>query len=477
MTVFAGAIKIRKVNLKLQGMQKNMSRVIIFVLFTALQAGATSYVVTNAADGGPGSLRTLMASANSGDVITFAPSFSEQTITLTNDIDPAGDLTITATNLPGGLTIEGNSVDRLFTISNGDSLTLSGLQLTGGGGNSKPGSAEGGYGGAIYCNGNLVMTQCVICSNAASDAGAVFIDAAANVSLTRCTISGNGIRDGSGGGAFDGAGTMTFSQCLICSNYVTTSEASAGIGLNEGYAYFYDCTLVSNSGGFAGWWNGSNLTLVNCTFTGNSASYCGGVFNNEFNWAGLDRTINIVAMTNTILSGNSPSDYSNIGSAGLPGILNGSSNLMSVGSLELAPLGNYGGPTLTMPPLPGSPAIDAGDDTAASGLTTDQRGYPRLSGPHADIGAVEVQYAPANTGTPVLTGSSLSSSGQTFQFTFTNAPDLDFSVLASTNVSSALTSWTVLGYAWPVSPGQYEFTDASISNFIGRYYNVVALQW
>ena len=54
-----------------------------------------------------------------------------------------------------------------------------------------------------------------------------------------------------------------------------------------------------------------------------------------------------------------------------------------------APLSNCGGPTMTMPPLPGSPAIDAGNDAAASQFTTDQRGagYLRVSGPHVDIGA------------------------------------------------------------------------------------------
>ena len=60
----------------------------------------------------------------------------------------------------------------------------------------------------------------------------------------------------------------------------------------------------------------------------------------------------------------------------------------------LAPLGDYGGPTQTMPPLPGSPAIDAGDNAAASGLATDQRGMARVQSggyglPVVDIGAVE----------------------------------------------------------------------------------------
>ena len=62
----------------------------------------------------------------------------------------------------------------------------------------------------------------------------------------------------------------------------------------------------------------------------------------------------------------------------------------------LGPLGDNGGPTRTMVPATGSPAIDAG---AAFGLTTDQRGQARPSdffsiantGDASDIGAVELQ--------------------------------------------------------------------------------------
>src|SRR6185436_2599988 len=50
-------------------------------------------------------------------------------------------------------------------------------------------------------------------------------------------------------------------------------------------------------------------------------------------------------------------------------------------------------PTLTMPPLAGSPAIDAGSDSATNSFTTDQRGlgFPRLMNVHVDIGAFESQ--------------------------------------------------------------------------------------
>ena len=86
----------------------------------------------------------------------------------------------------------------------------------------------------------------------------------------------------------------------------------------------------------------------------------------------------------------------------------------------LGPLQDNGGPTPTMAPAAGSPAIDAG---SASGLGTDQRGDPRpvdfpalpdaIGGDGADIGAVEVQSActgqsdpsqPCHTLTVVLAG-------------------------------------------------------------------------
>ena len=56
----------------------------------------------------------------------------------------------------------------------------------------------------------------------------------------------------------------------------------------------------------------------------------------------------------------------------------------------LAPLGNYGGPTQTMALLPGSPAIDAGNNALIpAGVTTDQRGLSRIVNGTVDIGAFE----------------------------------------------------------------------------------------
>jgi hypothetical protein len=64
---------------------------------------------------------------------------------------------------------------------------------------------------------------------------------------------------------------------------------------------------------------------------------------------------------------------------------------------QLSPLGDYGGPTLTMRPVAGSPAIDAG--ACLDHIATDQRGLAR-PGLTCDIGAVE--YLPSDVTPDVL---------------------------------------------------------------------------
>ncbi len=71
----------------------------------------------------------------------------------------------------------------------------------------------------------------------------------------------------------------------------------------------------------------------------------------------------------------------------------------------LGPLQNNGGPTFTIAPLAGSPAINKGANPLA--LAFDQRGpgFARVVGVAADIGAFEVQAAPsAPVAMPTLNG-------------------------------------------------------------------------
>ena len=83
----------------------------------------------------------------------------------------------------------------------------------------------------------------------------------------------------------------------------------------------------------------------------------------------------------------------------------------------LGELQSNGGPTETQALLPGSPAIDAGDDSGCPG--TDQRGVLRPAGAACDIGAFEIATPAATTGQATGTASS----SATLNGTFTN-PDI-----------------------------------------------------
>jgi parallel beta-helix repeat protein/predicted outer membrane repeat protein len=158
--------------------------------------------------------------------------------------------------------------------------------------------------------------------------------------------------------------------CTISGN--SASGNAGGLYINYGAATLTNCTVSGNSAGNSGGGlvlYSSSTTLTDCTVSGNSAGSTG---------SGLDNKYGKATLTNTIVAGNTKDD--------IAGSYSGTNSLIG-GNPLLAPLGNYGGPTQTMPLLPGSPAIDAGTSTGAP--ATDQRGEGRL-GP-VDIGAFESQ--------------------------------------------------------------------------------------
>lgn len=75
---------------------------------------------------------------------------------------------------------------------------------------------------------------------------------------------------------------------------------------------------------------------------------------------------------------------------------------------------------------------------------------------------------------PTLTDAAIAADG-TFSFTFTNTPGNTFSVLASTNISLPLTSWSVVGSVTdaPATSGMYKFVDTGAgTNSDQRHYTV-----
>jgi hypothetical protein len=145
------------------------------------------------------------------------------------------------------------------------------------------------------------------------------------------------------------------------------------------------------------------LTLIQTTIVGNSsATYGGAVFVNTGS----------LTLKNSFVIGNNSGSYPDLD----PNISGGSTfvddggNIANEGtgsstlSADLTSLNNYGGPTQTMVPLPGSPAICAGTNGNASGIATDQRGLPRTttygSTSCVDAGAVQTNYSLSFTTEP-----------------------------------------------------------------------------
>ena len=138
----------------------------------------------------------------------------------------------------------------------------------------------------------------------------------------------------------------------------------------------------------------------------------------------------------------------------------------TITNLLLGPLTNNGGPTLTHALLPDSPAIDAGDDTLTG---TDQRGLPRRSGAHVDIGAYEAS-ASEFLASPFV-AVRMRTNGA---FTLTAVSETPFSVVANPDVTEISNQSIYLGPATAIGPGVYEFTDTTATNNPYRFYR---LRW
>lgn len=230
-------------------------------------------------------------------------------------------------------------------------LGIDGTTISGNDAGNQGGTNEGG-GGVLCLACALTVTSSTISGNVAgADGGGIMVGfgdyAPAAPAILDTTISGNSAREG-GGLMLDG-GDATISSSTIAFNQGTTR----GAGISASY-YSYTIELQS--------------TIVSNNTNGGSGS-------------------DVFALGEVLGANNL------IPSAG------GSPAPMPADTITddplLEPLAANGGPTQTHALGAGSPAIDAGNDVA--GLVFDQRGEPYLRefGAAADIGAYEVQTAPA----------------------------------------------------------------------------------
>jgi len=91
----------------------------------------------------------------------------------------------------------------------------------------------------------------------------------------------------------------------------------------------------------------------------------------------------------------------------------------------------------------------------------------------SDTGPSAELFDPASAvqATPFLLTQPMKLASGAFQFTFRNTPGLNFTALSSANAAAQLENWTSVGSAIEVSPGHYQFTDASPDGH-QRFYSV-----
>jgi hypothetical protein len=395
------------------------------------------------------------ANGNSGaDTIVFSSGLTG-TITLGSDPETITEsLTVQG---PGSsqITVDGDDTYRTFNIdpaTDNEPVSISGLTMT-------YGDAGTGSGGAVYNDdGDLTISDSVISDSYATDqgqGGGGVYTLSGPLTVDRSTVSGNYAYYGGGIGSAYGAVTITSST--VSENYA--DDYGGGVWTQAADLTVRGSTLsgndaVEDGGGIYSSFespggNGNPVTIENSTIAGNHAVtddgggiwFCCGNPGDALTIVGSTITGNTAAtdtggiqsflyddspaMQNSIVSGNTSGTnaatndvYAEPGyefdtSFSLIGVPDTSVNDLIGNQFGVDPklggLQDNGGPTETMAPLCGSPAIDTG---SAFSLPDDQRGltrpveladYPNSTAAGADgsdIGAVELQTSPGTVCAP-----------------------------------------------------------------------------
>jgi hypothetical protein len=386
-------------------------------------------VVENCNDSGPGSLRTILAAAVNGDIVDMR-SLACSFITLRS-----GELTTSAPTLQiygANQTISAGGRSRVISHDADGTLVLSHLTITRG---TVQGSANPvTYGGCIRSAGDVwlqysTVSDCTITPGADVDrgiaaGGAVF--ALGTVRAEQSSIVDNTVSPSTGAyeiaaGAGIAAGQGVYlEESTISGNAVVSDNPycnCAGGGIFARYLVSSDSAIANNDAAYAGGAIfGNDFTvsrIVNSTISGNSNAALGSrdamlelwnstIALNDGGGIRMAGSTAYLSVRSAIVAANGDgADDWDIYIGGPPNsTITGSHDIVGRSNLDLpagtiaadpmlATLADNGGLTPSIALLPGSPAIDAGDNW--TGLQYDQRGpgYPREAGTAADIGAFE----------------------------------------------------------------------------------------
>ena len=325
--------------------------------------------------------------------------------------DPASNLTILSGDIDNDdsqkpvitdlTTVTGNSTNSYHVVSGATGATLDGFTITAGNANGTTLSYNNG-GGMYNYSSSPTLTDLIFSGNSAGNGngGGIYNDTNSSPILTNITFNGNSAA-GSGGGMLNNASSNPTLTNVTFSGNTAVSYYGGGMFNYSSSPTLTNITFSSNSAPYGGGMcnqSASSPTLTNVTFSGNSADHGGGIANIYSSNP---------AIRNTIFWGNTAvtdgAQIFNYASGSYPSVPVVSDSVVQDGYADgtnifasdpmLGTLGDYGGLTETFPLLPGSSAVDSGNDDVAVCPATDQRGISRPQRTHCDIGAYEYDYA------------------------------------------------------------------------------------
>jgi hypothetical protein len=383
-------------------------------------SGATTFTVTNTADGGPGSdsLRDVLENQiNDGDTVALTAG---ATYTLDRCADGQIFVDAEVTIQGNGATIEQTCDARVLETE--FDITLIGVTITGGqgldgeGGGLRSDAEAGGRitvidstfsnnftcfeGGGIEVETNDAVVNIIrstFAGNTAISAAAIDMDEGGDLTIVNSTISGNTSAIHGALYGEDDEGTINLVYSTVVGN---TGNADVGDECIES-------TNADDVQTTADPESPANIGLVPSVFSLHTFGSVIALPLGDARNCGQEgiEDLEVGDLTNTVSLGYNYSDDDSCD-------LNGSTDKQVAADPQLGALATNGGPTMTRLPATTSPLVNAipivdcgdGDGLAGGTVTTDQRGVTRPQETGCEIGSVEIAAPPPVVQQPNFTG-------------------------------------------------------------------------
>lgn len=345
--------------------------------------------------GGDCTLRAAVQEANAlAGMDTILLGEATHSLTLAGadeDAAATGDLDVTSAIVLEGegeelTSIVQTTAERVIEVRSGGDLLARDLRIEGG-------TADAlalPIGGGVFNGGVLELVGVVVEANSAEEGGGVFNGG--TLLLDACTITGNvALSTGPGGGLANGSTglgfTMVEADIVASALFGNTGRSSEIESANADALDLTTTTIGAETGDALEAVRLYNTTAASLT----DVTVLGRLDAGAFDPGGTGLTVSNSALATCSIGTNVTQTNEGVNAARDTSCALGAGAIVSA-TLGLEPLGDYGGPTPSAPPLRSSALVDA----APSCEAFDQRGEPRPQdgdgdgSPDCDVGAVEL---------------------------------------------------------------------------------------